>query len=98
MAGRAHVGTVSTTGERKIAKSLGFSRTTVEVALRQLVDRKHVAKHPTGKQRNSYNLTSNIFGKVFREGRRVLVKGASGDVMLACEGDSALVSQPRKRA
>ena len=98
MAGRAHVGTVSTTGIRKIAKSLGFSRSTVEAALKQLIVQKHVTRAATGKQRSSYNLTSEIFGAVYREGRRMLTKGESGGVMLACEGDTGLVSRPRKTA
>lgn len=72
-------------GQRLIASKLGFSKTTVNEAIFDLVDRKHVSMVGEGKARRIYMLTSNRFGHKQRS------MNAGGGV------PEELVSGPRKR-
>jgi hypothetical protein len=82
-------GSTAKMGTRKIASDLGFSRTTVDAALVELAERKHLTVHGEGKRRRMYHLTSNIFGRKQRAGVEEVALGPSGQ--------PRLVSAPRRR-
>jgi hypothetical protein len=62
LAGSVHQGTVATIGQRRIALRLGFSKNTVNAAIKELTAFNHIVPIKSGTQRYQYHLTSNVFG------------------------------------
>ena len=68
LAGAVHQGNTATIGQRRIASRLGFSKTTVNLSIRELAAHGHITVVAVGKQRHLYILNSNIFGEKQRDG------------------------------
>ncbi len=57
-----HQGTISTCGVRRLARELGCGRSTVELAIKSLIEFNHIERVKIGScRRTSYHLTSNLF-------------------------------------
>jgi hypothetical protein len=77
LADRVGYGCTARIGQRRIAAVLGFHQETVAECLRELQARGHIEIVGTGRQRRTYILLSNTFGR--DQGRRdVIVSGPSG--------------------
>ena len=73
LAGTVHQGTVATVGQRRIAGKLGFSKSTVNEAIKELASNEHIKVIACGAQRYRYHLTSEVFGQKQRAGVETLV-------------------------
>jgi predicted transcriptional regulator len=63
LAGTVFQGTVASVGQRRIAELLGFSKNTVNEAVKELATFGHVQVVKNGAQRYRYHLTSGLFGQ-----------------------------------
>jgi len=64
----AFPGTTVNMGQRRIANLLGTHTETVNLALHELEERKHICIRGAGKARRIYHLCSSVFGPKQRAG------------------------------
>lgn len=83
LAGSVHQGTVASIGQRRIADRLGFSRTTVSEAVKDLAAYGHLKIMACGAQRYRYHLTSEVFGSKQRAGVESVIMSGPGRKRLA---------------
>ena len=79
----AYQGTTVKIGQRRIARLLGVHLETVNVAIHELDERRHIAIRGTGKARRIYHLTSSVFGQKQRAGIEEVISSPSRTPRLA---------------
>lgn len=79
----AYQGTTVKIGQRRIARLLGVHLETVNLAIHELEERRHIAIRGTGKARRIYHLTSSVFGQKQRAGIEEVISSPSRTPRLA---------------
>lgn len=76
-------GTTVNMGQRRIAKLLGIHTETVNLALHELEQRRHICIRGAGKARRVYHLCSMVFGQKQRAGIEEVISSPSRTPRLA---------------
>ncbi len=76
-------GTTVNIGQRRIANLLGTHTETVNLALHELAERKHICIRGVGKARRIYHLCSLVFGQKQRAGIEEVISSPSRSPRLA---------------
>jgi len=79
----AYQGTTVKIGQRRIARHLGIHVETVNLAIHELEDRRHIAIRGLGKARRTYHLRSSVFGQKQRAGIEEVISSPSRTPRLA---------------
>ena len=79
----AYQGTTVRIGQRRIASLLGIHVETVNMAIHELEECRHIAIRGAGKVRRIYHLSSSVFGQKQRAGVEEAVSGPSRTLRLA---------------
>ena len=83
LARHAFQGTTVNIGQRRIANLLGTHTETVNLALHELAERKHICIRGVGKARRIYHLCSLVFGQKQRAGFEEVISSPSRSPRLA---------------
>jgi hypothetical protein len=83
LARHAFQGTTVRIGQRRIGNLLGVHVETVNVALHELQERKHIVIRGSGKSRRVYHLCSSVFGQKQRAGIEEVISSPSRTPRLA---------------
>ena len=79
-------GTTVNMGQRRIANLLGTHTETVNLALHELEEQKHISIRGTGRARRIYHLHSPVFGQKQRAGIEEVISSPSRTPRLASVG------------
>ena len=83
LARHAFQGTTVNIGQRRIANLLGAHTETVNLALHELEERKHICIRGVAKARRIYHLCSSVFGQKQRAGVEEVISSPSRTPRLA---------------